>query len=250
MIFQSPSLAKIQLKLGELVFCDATYFICPAISYQIFITRVYSPITHSYYTTSFSIMNNKKETTYKLIFKKLHENITKYLEIGEGYNIRELHTDFEIAIGKACKLIYPNVNIKHCIWHWLRALEINKNKICLNEISNNDDLFILYRILCNLYVYDPYFVLDVFKLIKEKSENSAFGEFLKYFEEQYILRYGIKTWNYYDNYIHITNNSCESYNCKLNKLFKIKPSFFKLLYELRIEEQDIVNSYKKGNVDY
>lgn len=98
MIFQSLSLAKIQMKLGELVIYDA-YVIFPAISYQIFITRVYSSITQSHYTSSFSIMNNKKEASYKLIFKKLHENITNYLEIEESCNIRELHTDLGIVIG-------------------------------------------------------------------------------------------------------------------------------------------------------
>ena len=199
MIFQSPSLAKIQLKLGELVFCDETYFIFPAITYQIFITRVYSSITNSYYTTSFRIINKKYEASYKLIFKKLHENITNYLEIGESYNIRELHADFQIANGIVCKTISPNVNIKHCIWHWLGALELNKNKICLNDINKNDNLFVLYRILSNLYICDPNFVVDVFQLIKEKSDKPAFGEYLKYFEEQYIHRYGISSWNFYKN---------------------------------------------------
>ena len=28
-------------------------------------------------------------------------------------------------------------------------------------------------------------------------------------------------------------------------MFKVKPTFFKLLYELRIEEQDIVTTYEK-----
>lgn len=28
-ILQSPNLAKIQIELGDIVFCDATFFICP-----------------------------------------------------------------------------------------------------------------------------------------------------------------------------------------------------------------------------
>ena len=58
----------------------------------------------------------------------------------------------------------------------------------------------------------------------------------------------VSSWNYYKNFIHVTNNSCESYNFKLNKLFMKKPKFFKLLYELRIEEHDIVNTYEKRKV--
>lgn len=41
-ILQSPSLAKIQKELGDIAFCDTTFFISPTFAYQVFITRVYS----------------------------------------------------------------------------------------------------------------------------------------------------------------------------------------------------------------
>ena len=62
---------------------------------------------------------------------------------------------------------------------------------------------------------------------------------------QYIQKIDIISWNYNDDLTHVTNNSDESYNCKLKKLFKVKPTFFKLLYELRLEENDISNTYEK-----
>ena len=37
-ILKSPSLAKIQIELGDIVFCDATFFLCPTFAYQVFIT--------------------------------------------------------------------------------------------------------------------------------------------------------------------------------------------------------------------
>ncbi len=43
----------------------------------------------------------------------------------------------------------------------------------------------------------------------------------------------------------MTNNACESYNAKLNNLFQKKPTFLKLLYELRIEESSIIKDFKK-----
>ena len=83
MVLQSLSLAKIHLKFGHLIFLDATFFICPSISYQVFITKVYSSLTHSHYTTSFSIMNKKREMDYTEIFKVIDENIKLFLDIGE-----------------------------------------------------------------------------------------------------------------------------------------------------------------------
>ena len=50
-------------------------------------------------------------------------------------------------------------------------------------IYNNDNLFALFRILSNLYICEPNFVVDVFQLIKEKSDKPAFDEYLKYFEK-------------------------------------------------------------------
>lgn len=63
------------------MFCDGTFFICPSIAYQVFLTRVYSSNTKSYYKTSFSIMNNKREKDYTKVF---NENIKNYLEVGEN----------------------------------------------------------------------------------------------------------------------------------------------------------------------
>ena len=60
-------------------------------------------------------MNKKQENDYFKIFNILDENIKKYLDIGEIYYVEEIHTDFELAIGQACKKLYPNLKIKFCI---------------------------------------------------------------------------------------------------------------------------------------
>ena len=108
-ILQSPNLAKIHLKLGSVLFFDATFFVAPSFAYQMFITRAYSETTNSYYTTSFSIMQSKKEKDYIKVFQKIHNNINLYLDIGEKYEVKEIHTDFEYAISNACQKVYPNV---------------------------------------------------------------------------------------------------------------------------------------------
>ena len=66
-------------------------------------------------------MNGKTKEDYYLVFRILNEHISNFLEIGEIYDLEEIHTDFEIIIGEACRMIYPEVNIKYCIWHMKRA---------------------------------------------------------------------------------------------------------------------------------
>ncbi|KAG4096698.1 hypothetical protein H8356DRAFT_1348078 [Neocallimastix lanati (nom. inval.)] len=43
-------------------------------NYQIFITRTYAKELDSFYTTSFAILKNKEQETYKILFKKLKKN--------------------------------------------------------------------------------------------------------------------------------------------------------------------------------
>ena len=85
----------------------------------------------------------------------------------------------------------------------------------------------------------------IFALIKKENKNNNFKEFLNYFENEYINKYGVESWNYAENVRHVTNNACESYNSKLNRLFSVKPTFYKLLYELRLEEHQISVTYNK-----
>ncbi|KAG4094889.1 hypothetical protein H8356DRAFT_1293320 [Neocallimastix lanati (nom. inval.)] len=91
-------------------------------------------VDDSFYTTSFAILKNKEQETYKMLFEKLKKNANTC-----NNNIRiepkNLHCDFERAISKAAKTIFPNTNIKYCIWHYKKSLEIKKNKLCYNEFN-------------------------------------------------------------------------------------------------------------------
>ena len=191
-IFQSPNLAKIHIKFGAMVFLDATFYSCPLIAYQLFITRVYDSIKNVYYITSFSLMKNKTKEDYELLFRKLHEIVVQNLDINEEYSIKELNTDFEIQIGKTCRMIYPEVQIKYCIWH-IKCAIINKiNSLWKSDIDEDDNLLILFNMINNLYLCKPEYVKIVFDKIMENSSNENFDKFLEYFEDTYIKLYKIK----------------------------------------------------------
>ena len=62
---------------------------------------------------------------------------------------------------------FPASNIKFCISHYKRALEIHKNKICYNEVDTNNRAFILYESINNLSFINPEYIFDVCKKFKE-----------------------------------------------------------------------------------
>jgi len=69
-IFQSPFQVKLFREYNDDIFVDGTFFIASKFNYQIFIIRTYAKELDSFYTTSFAILQNKEQETYK-IFKKL-----------------------------------------------------------------------------------------------------------------------------------------------------------------------------------
>ena len=115
-------------------------------------------------------------------------------------------------------------------------MEINKNKICYKEVNENKDIFILYKCITKLPYIDPHYLEDLYLLIKTKSNNRNFLEFLKYFYKTYFLKYPVENLNYFDNIEDTTNNCYEWYNHHLNSYFNKKPTFYKLLFILREEE--------------
>ena len=70
-IFQSSFHVKLFREYNDDIFVDGIFFIAPKFSYQIFITRTYAKELDSFYTTSFTILKNKEQETYKILFEKL-----------------------------------------------------------------------------------------------------------------------------------------------------------------------------------
>ncbi|ORX61817.1 hypothetical protein BCR32DRAFT_251741 [Anaeromyces robustus] len=246
-IFQSPFQAKLFSKYYEDIFADGTFYVAPKFSYQVFITRTYVSELNKFYTTSISILKNKKEATYETLFKEIIKNVNKFRENSITTQIN-LHCDFEIAISNAARKIIPNLNIKYCVWHYKKSLEKQKNKLCFNEVDNNNDVYVYYKAISNLPFINPEYIFDIYFKIKsacKKKNYSNFLEFLEYFKNNYLHKYNTNNWNYYKNIEHITNNASESFNNYLNNLFPKKPSFFKLIYILKKEESLSYNDYER-----
>ncbi|KAG4091643.1 hypothetical protein H8356DRAFT_1430122 [Neocallimastix lanati (nom. inval.)] len=105
-IFQSPFQAYLFSNYHKNIFADGTFYAAPKFSYQLFITRTY--------VGEFN-MSNTLITTINF------------------------HCDFEQGISNAAKKVFPNINIKYCVWHYKRSLEKQKNILRYHEVKNNND---------------------------------------------------------------------------------------------------------------
>jgi len=99
-IFQSPFQAKLFSNYND-IFADGTFYIAPKFSYQVLITRTYVAEINSFYTTSFSILKNKRQTTYEVLLEEIKKNVCKYC------NNFDSEKKFFIVILKKVYLMLP-----------------------------------------------------------------------------------------------------------------------------------------------
>ena len=103
-------------------------------------------------------------------------------------------------------------------------------------------------ILCYLYLCDQKYVNLVFDIIKNKTDNENFIAFLDNFEKQYMIKCSLLIGIIIIIQFIARIIPVNLIIVKLNRIFNSKPSFFRLLYELRNEKKDIKNTFKKRKI--
>ncbi|KAL6623829.1 hypothetical protein U3516DRAFT_795393 [Neocallimastix sp. 'constans'] len=138
---------KLFREYNDDIFVDGTFFIAPRFSYQIFIIRTYAKELNSFYTTSFAILKNKEQETYKILFEKLKKNANTYNNniIIEPKNLHSISNlpfinpeyIFDIYVIIKIKSIKNNYYMK--IWNYYNNMEhiTNNASESLNNYLNN-----------------------------------------------------------------------------------------------------------------
>ena len=242
LIFMSKIQAQLMYQYNDHVFIDGTFYIAPKSAYQIVTIRIHHIIEDRFFTVAYGILVNKELTTYVEFLENIKSYIYENRENQHSYEERlpkTIHNDFELALVGAIKQSFPNAEIKLCLWHFFRNIEINRRKIYGSiDNQNQQSLNILKRIKTLCYI-DPQYVEEVFAIISDDAINSDENDnkFVNiYFKKTYMAKFNVKEWNYYKTYDHKTNNSCESFNHVLNGKFTNKPTIWKFISVIKTEE--------------
>ena len=210
--------ANLLYKNNHHIFIDSTFYVAPKASYQIVTLRLHEIKEDSFYTVGYRILPDKTSESYIEFLDNIKDFVFENRENkrnSEPWYPKTMHCDFELAIINSIRQVFPNSEIKLCLWHLFRNIEINRKKIYGSiENQNQNSLNILKRIKTLCYI-DPEYVIDVFNMIVEDAIDSDEKDekFVKeYFKKQYLGKYNVKDWNYYKIYDHRTNNACESYH--------------------------------------
>ena len=92
----------------------------PKFSYQLFITRTYIEKINSFYTTSISILKNKKQSTYETLFKEIKKKNANKFNNSIVISPINFHCNFEKGISNATKKIFFLIYISNVVFGTLK----------------------------------------------------------------------------------------------------------------------------------
>ncbi|XP_044597330.1 uncharacterized protein LOC123273908 isoform X2 [Cotesia glomerata] len=166
------------------------------------------------------LMTNKSTECYQQIFQYIADNF-------ENLKPKQSMSDHELAIRKTLKLVFPEIQVRTCYFHYVQAVIKNaqKHKIIDTTIPVHEvpELYLILRRLKYLAILPSNLIIPTFQLIKSKCKENFgtfFDSYLDYYENQWIKSEGPSQFSVYRQTKHRTDNIVESYHKKLNARIK------------------------------
>ncbi|KAG4105181.1 hypothetical protein H8356DRAFT_1366384 [Neocallimastix lanati (nom. inval.)] len=141
---------------------------------------------------SLIILNDKKEV---LKYESLHNHLEKEIDVSISVAKHKIKEEIrknsipmdikpkhifnavsqEMGISNASKKVFPNINIKYCVWHYKKSLENQKNILCYHEHLTNNASESYNSYLNNIFPNKPLFFKLIY-ILKEE-ENLSYNDY-------------------------------------------------------------------------
>ena len=209
--------------------------------------------TENIYTQSISLLKTRLMTVYKV-----------------NWNPEVVMMDMELALQNAFKMLFNDVTIRSCYFHYVKALWTHAANFGLKKkhlIKETRQLIQTFKVACHMVSFEQAqeFIEDINKLLTTQNrleitgEKTAYKKFFAYVKKTYFTRSS----PFAKHMIHAkfledegyirTNNQCEGYHRRLAQ--RIKDPRSRLTYVISIlkseaeyYEDKLVQEYR-GQID-
>ena len=222
----SQSQARLIAQYQYLIFFDGKFKVTPSLYYQLCPFHIY---VKQYKTTilgALILLTGKSKEHYVFAFNSIKNIVSNYTIRNIPYSPKNFMIDKEDAICSSNKTIWPNAEIKLCYFHFgQNILKRVNNNYFKNLIRNKISIEKIVYGSKALALIPHEVVIPIWEELKKKSITIAepiLNEYVQYFDKEWIIATEISYWNFYKDFLNRTNNYSESFNHKINDLFKNK----------------------------
>lgn len=226
----------------ESLYGDGTFYAVPKLFYQLY-------SLHGFYKDEmigfvYILLPDKTEQTYIRMFRLIQD---KAIELNLIFSPNYFHCDFEKAVIKTVNNLFPNCQVKGCLFHYSQAILRRFNFIFGKRNYLNEDLHKLVRRVSALPFVPIESVDDIWEEVMEQTDRNDLSiiEFLDYVTDTWIdtnAQFKKDIWNHYRNFKTRTNNHLEGFHNALNKKAGgSHKNFFQFVNLLKIQQEKFEN---------
>ncbi|CAF4139513.1 unnamed protein product [Rotaria sordida] len=218
LMFSSKKQFKVMCESSSL-YMDGTFAITPRLFKQTYIIQAHDIQSKNVLPVAWILLNDKKGSTYKILFKKI---ILLAKTRGYEFSPSNIMSDYESGIISTWKELLPQTKHDGCFFHYLQKIVKRMKKYGLwMHYLNDSNLYIWIKKMMAIPMLSATKMLEAFQLIEKK---------------QWLAPGMINMVCVY-NKAKRTNNYSESYNKTLKSTMpRRKPSIWQFSRALKMEE--------------
>lgn len=226
-----------QIEQKFVMFMDFTFNVVPFHAQQL--TILMAEVKGKPRAFGFIIMPRRKTKHYVAVLTHIRDAVLSF--DGTKRIPTVLMSDFEIAQRKAARKVWPQIDVRGCLFHMNKAIR-DKAKGMIRKNPKNCfilKMFMRLPLLPAKHIYKGFNA--IVNYIKRQKVFKVFSKFISYFAKTWFKRYSVKEWSVSDLQYR-TNNHLEGTNNLVKRKIKRNPSPWDFLQGLLNLASDTTSS--------
>ncbi|XP_038048179.1 uncharacterized protein LOC119722206 [Patiria miniata] len=182
---------------------------------------------------AFFMMSSRTKRDYKKVLKRLKKTLPS-----SGSRVEEMVVDFESGMWSAIRLVFPEVHVRGCLFHWNQAVWRHCQQFGLVIPFNTDVSFRQYiKKLMALPFLPHEHIPRAFYKLQERTNSPPLIQLCEYIESTWIIstKWAPSSWTVFLQSTR-TNNDVEGWHRRINfKAGRHGLHFYKLVHLLHRE---------------